>query len=113
MVTGHRCRHTSELQFVHHGHDLIACVIIIITVTVAVGVLWSAVREIVWRRGPTARVSCELDLGQVDALDGRRQHVLLGAQFASGLFQRGHLGLDRVDGVEPAFHGPEVVVHGC
>jgi hypothetical protein len=52
------------------------------------GVLWSTMRWVEWRRGATSRISGELCLRKVDALDHRRQHVLLSAQLSSGLLKR-------------------------
>jgi hypothetical protein len=94
------------------GHNVVTRVIRIISLPPVAGMLWSAVRWITGCHGATFRIGGGLCLCQVNALDGQRQRVLLGAQFAGGLLQCGHLGLNRVDVVQPTFHGPQVVIHG-
>jgi hypothetical protein len=69
------------------GHDVVTCVVRVVSLPTAADVLWSAVRWIIGRCSAAFRVGSELSLRQVNALDGRRQRVLLGAQFADGLLQ--------------------------
>jgi hypothetical protein len=79
---------------------------------VAAGVLWSAMWRITRRRGAASRVGGKFCLHKVDTLDHRRQRVLLGAQFADGCFERGHLLLHVVDDVQFALHGAQPLIHG-
>jgi hypothetical protein len=67
---------------------------------------WPGGRPFGGSHGASSRVGGELGLRQIDALDGRRQCVLLGVQFVGGLLQRRHLCLHRVDVVQLALHGP-------
>jgi hypothetical protein len=97
-----------KLELMYCGYAVVTRVV---SLPAAAGVLWSAVRWIAGWRSATFRVGGKLRLRQVNALDARRQCILLDAQFTDGLLQRGHLGLNHVDVVQPAFHGLRAVVH--
>jgi hypothetical protein len=65
------------------------------------------------RHVPTTDLGNKLCLREVDALDRRKQRVLLGAQLAGGCLERGHHLLDLVHGLQPLIHGIQALEDGC